>query len=113
MPVLSTGPRRNEDSIGLADKSMNKSMDKDVDKSMNKSNHSRSKSRVHSQYLERMSDYKSNKKSFIEDEQDQENHSPKTGKSTRKMYFDVKKELDVARIEHLMKEVSPASQLEQ
>ena len=28
------------------------------------------------------------------------------------MYYDVKKELDVARIEHLMKEISPASNAE-
>ena len=38
--------------------------------------------------------------------------SPVTGKSARKMYYDVKKELDVARIEHLMKHVSPASNVE-
>ena len=35
-----------------------------------------------------------------------------TGKSMRKMYHDVKKELDVGRIEHLMKEVSPATNQE-
>ena len=35
-----------------------------------------------------------------------------TGKSMRKMYHDVKKELDVGRIEYLMKEVSPASNKE-
>ena len=32
--------------------------------------------------------------------------------SHRKMYFDVKKELDVARIEQLMNKVSPASPYE-
>lgn len=49
---------------------------------------------IHSDYLRKMSDYL---------------QSPERKKSAREAYFDVKKELDVARIENLISEAEHAA----
>ena len=53
----------------------------------------RSVDSIHSDYLKKMSDYL---------------QSPERKKSSREAYFDVKKELDVARISNLIEEVEHA-----
>ena len=54
----------------------------------------RSVDSIHSDYLRKMSDYL---------------QSPERKKSAREAYFDVKKELDVARIENLIEEAEHAA----